>query len=335
MRKYSTYLTSICSLLLAGSLSAATRSSTSYEMVRESNGSAGGAAAGGLYSEEGDLNMVGGAASSADFASTSGFLGAEQGDPDILLGSLLDGVGQVVFGTVTVGSSSATRTFTITNPGTGVLTGLSVVKDGAHASDFTVSLLSATTLPVGSGEVTFRVTFTPTKPGTRTAAIHLSSNVIGAKASFDIALSGTGMSVYEVWAEDRGVSKDPFANGGSELMKFAFGQEPGSGSVPLVYEGTFNSAQRISASGTPITLGEPTTNGLDFRALFVRRSDYVSAGLIYLTQFSADLVNWVNSNATPVVLADDGTHQIVSVPYPPNVGKKKARFFRVSVGITP
>ena len=40
--------------------------------------------------------------------------------------------------------------------------------------------------------------------------------------------------------------------------------------------------------------------------------------------------------ATEVLLADDGTFQIVSVPYPPFVGAgKKARFFRISVSIAP
>jgi len=47
-------------------------------------------------------------------------------------------------------------------------------------------------------------------------------------------------------------------------------------------------------------------------------------------QFSGDLVTWANSTATPTALSDDGSYQIVSVPYPPFSGGKKAHFFRFS-----
>ena len=47
------------------------------------------------------------------------------------------------------------------------------------------------------------------------------------------------------------------------------------------------------------------------------------------------MATWANSAAVPVVLADDGVNQIVSVPYPPFVGGKKARFFRISVTLAP
>ena len=74
---------------------------------------------------------------------------------------------------------------------------------------------------------------------------------------------------------------------------------------------------------------------MDFRALFVRRVDYLTAGLTYAPQFSADMAAWQTSAATPVVLADNGVLQIVSVPYPFFVGGKKARYFRVQVTIAP
>ena len=74
---------------------------------------------------------------------------------------------------------------------------------------------------------------------------------------------------------------------------------------------------------------------MDFRALFIRRKDAATAGLTYAPQFSATLATWANSAAVPTVLADDGTYQIVSVPYPPFVGGKKARFFRISVSLAP
>jgi hypothetical protein len=61
----------------------------------------------------------------------------------------------------------------------------------------------------------------------------------------------------------------------------------------------------------------------------------VAAGLTYSPQFSADLQTWVPSAVVPTVLADDGTNQIVSVPYPPFVGGIKACFFRMRVTMAP
>lgn len=76
-------------------------------------------------------------------------------------------------------------------------------------------------------------------------------------------------------------------------------------------------------------------NGVDFRAVFVRRRDYQSAGLTYTPQFSSTLGVWQDSSAVPTVLADDGTLQLVSVPYTRFIAGKKARFFRVRVDSNP
>jgi hypothetical protein len=120
------------------------------------------------------------------------------------------------------------------------------------------------------------------------------------------------------------------------LFEFAFGTDPTvRGGGPLQYNGTLAGGGTIGATGQPITVFEPTALGIDYRALFVRRVDHVAAGLTYSPQFSADLQTWVPSAVVPTVLADDGTNQIVSVPYPPFVGGKKARFFRISVTIAP
>jgi hypothetical protein len=75
--------------------------------------------------------------------------------------------------------------------------------------------------------------------------------------------------------------------------------------------------------------------GIDFRALFVRRKYYAAAKLTYTPQFSANLTTWQDSAAVPTVLADDGTYQVVSAPYPPFIAGKKARFFRIKVTKAP
>lgn len=253
--------------------------------------------------------------------------------PDIAVeaaATVADG-GSVSFGAITVGSSSNALTFTITNPGTADLTNLSI--SGA-TSEFTVSALSGTSVPVGSGSVTFTVAFTPAASGPRSATLQIASNVPGAKNPYDITVTGTGQTIFEAWAATNGVSTNPTANGGANLQAFAFGYPPGATGA-LVLNGTLAAGGTIGQTGTPITLFQPSGSGVDFRALFVRRKDHVAAGLTYTPQFSADMTTWANSAAVPVVLADDGTHQIVSVPYPPFIGGKKARFFRISVSIAP
>ena len=111
--------------------------------------------------------------------------------PDIAVAqtsALADGVGKVSFGTVTLGSNSA-KTFTITNSGSAPLTSLTVT---GGSSEFALSALSGTSIPVGSSSATFTLTFTPAASGARNATLQIASNVTGTKNPFDIALTGTG-----------------------------------------------------------------------------------------------------------------------------------------------
>jgi hypothetical protein len=107
---------------------------------------------------------------------------------------LIDDVGSITLERESLGMTGATITFTITNRGNGALNGLAVIKDGPHASDFSVSLLSAASIPVGAGSATFTVTFSPTGAGVRSAGIHITSNVTGTKNPFDIQLTGEGLA---------------------------------------------------------------------------------------------------------------------------------------------
>jgi hypothetical protein len=110
-------------------------------------------------------------------------------------------------------------------------------------------------------------------------------------------------------------------------MEFALGTDPTnalSGRSALIYTGTFAGSGTVTATGQPITRIE----GSDHRALFVRRDDYAAAGLTYTVEFSPDLATWTASTDTPTVLADNGTVQIVSVPYPAFIGR---HFVRVRI----
>jgi hypothetical protein len=152
-----------------------------------------------------------------------------------------------------------------------------------------------------------------------------------AGAAYLFTLPGTGQTAYEAWAVANGISTDPAALGGANLLAFASGSTPGGTTGALEYAGTLAGSGTITATGQPITRME----GADVRAIFVRRKDYLATCLTYTAQFSATLGVWEDSVAVPTVLADDGTNQIVSVPYPALVAGLSPQFFRIRVTITP
>ena len=169
-------------------------------------------------------------------------------------------------------------------------------------------------------------------------------NAVLNAASVGVVVSATNPSTIELWRQtyfgnatvDTGNDEDFNHNGISNLLEFAFGTNPvTSTAAALLYNGTLAGGGTITATGQPNMVFESIPTGVDFRALFVRRNDYVAAGLTYTVQFSPDLGAWTPSAALPTVLANNGTHQIVSVPFPGFLNGKKARFFRVQVTIFP
>jgi hypothetical protein len=164
----------------------------SYTLDRSALGSAGGRSGSASYGELGELNAVGRGDRSAAYVGAGGFVGGEPGEPDIVVGALVDGVGAVDFGVVSAGCSCGARVFRIENAGGGDLGGLAITKDGADAGDFTVSVLSGTEVPAGKKSVIFTVVFSPGGSGERTASVHIANNTPGPKGTFDIALKGTG-----------------------------------------------------------------------------------------------------------------------------------------------
>lgn len=122
----------------------------------------------------------------------------------------------------------------------------------------------------------------------------------------------------------------------TNLQEFAFGTNPTAAS----------SSQLSYVPGGEVTPGLPKASnvasgpGVDFRAVFCRRKDYVAAGLTYTVQFSAGLDVWVDSNATPTVLTSStGSVEAVSVPYPFFIatarGVEKPTFFRIAITHNP
>lgn len=124
-----------------------------------------------------------------------------------------------------------------------------------------------------------------------------------------------------------GADADFDHDGMTNLLEYAFGTNPslaGTGTIAVT-------GSAITQRGTVTTTLQNIANGVDFRAIFGRRKDYVAAGLTYTVQFSADLLYWKTSTATPTLVASDSEMDAMTVPYPLFVNGKKTRFFRVQV----
>ena len=98
-----------------------------------------------------------------------------------------DGSGTVSFG-ATETDEPVQRVLNINNSGSAALTDLAVVIDGTHAADFTVNGPALTTLLPGTS-TSITITFSPADLGSRTAALHITSNDPD-ENPFDINLDG-------------------------------------------------------------------------------------------------------------------------------------------------
>ena len=121
-------------------------------------------------------------------------------------------------------------------------------------------------------------------------------------------------------------SSNPDLDGLNNLLEFAFGTDP------TVSNGDFIGYGSGVTPGLPLpVLQEATLNNVDFRAVFGRRKDWASVGLIYTVQFSPDLTEWVDSAETPVVI-EGGSGDIDAVyVVSPLADGEEAQFFRLSV----
>ena len=129
-------------------------------------------------------------------------------------GTSLSDSASIDFGSVATGSQGATRSFTVRNPSTATPLGLMVSRDGAHAEDFSVGQPGASSLGPGQS-TTFAVTFAPTTPGLRTAAIHIATSLPD-ENPFDITVIGTGVGDAIPGALDA-----TFGSGGKVLTSMA------------------------------------------------------------------------------------------------------------------
>ncbi len=150
-------------------------------------------------------------------------------------------------------------------------------------------------------------------------------------------------TAYTAWANgsftnpftDKDPGQNPDGDTLTNLQEFAFGTDPTVAySGPIIYV----PGGDVTTPGSPVAVNFAVGGGVDFRAVFGRRKDYVAAGLTYTVQFSAGLDLWVNSTDTPTLLTgatSTGEVDAVSVPYPLFIttprGAEKPTFFRIFV----
>lgn len=190
---------------------------------------------------------------------------------------LVDGSSSLAFGSVNLGSNSASQILTITNSGTTGLSGLALTVDGGGAADFILTQLSTTSVGAGS-TTTFGITFKPNSTGARTAVLHITSNDAD-ESPFDIALAGTGVSLPEIAVTKAdgtdltdGASQVSFGSiyVGSTSASFGFTIKntgtAGLSSLALTIDGAGAADYIVSAIGsTSVGAGSNTTFTVTFR----------------------------------------------------------------------
>jgi hypothetical protein len=97
--------------------------------------------------------------------------------------------GQLSFGTVAVGSNSVALQLTVSNPGTGTLTGLSF----QSAAPFSVGSGTCGALLAAGGQCGAPVVFTPTAGGSQSGTVTVTSTSLGVPGVM-VAVSGTGLA---------------------------------------------------------------------------------------------------------------------------------------------
>lgn len=148
-----------------------------------------------------------------------------------------------------------TRTYTISNSGTGPMT-IGTISN-SNTTDYTVSGLSSPSPIAVGGSTTFTITFDPASAGTKTAIISIPNNDVN-EAPFEINLTGVGsiLALTEINVIDVTSGLDiPINDTPSSITGTNFGSQN-------VIAGATTRVFRIQNTGTlPLTTGNITITG--------------------------------------------------------------------------
>jgi hypothetical protein len=169
---------------------------------------------------------------------------------------LRDGAASVDFGSAPVGGGSQ-RTFTVNNVGTAPLTVSGITFTGVNSNDFKVTAQPAASVSGPCGSTTITVTFAPSDTGTRTAALHITSNDSD-ESPFDITLTGTGLTPMQIAQQaylkaSNGTARDEFGysvavSGDTVVVGAPF--EPATREIPAMWSGAVYVFVRDGATWT-------------------------------------------------------------------------------------
>jgi len=167
--------------------------------------------------------------------------------------NLVDNVSSYNFGSVALGSSSTTRTFTIKNTGDAILNVTAIANNGGDTGAFSIVSTLPMAVPITTGSRTFTVTYTPTAAGAQTTELRITSDD-ASENPFRITLNGTGLAADIVVEQPSGTN---YISGGN----YSFGsQSVASGSITR----TFRIENSGDADLTGLVVSVATGNSADY-----------------------------------------------------------------------
>jgi fibronectin-binding autotransporter adhesin len=200
--------------------------------------------------------------------------------------------------------------------------------DGNDTVEFTTTIDGAPggglTIDTESGQFSWDHDTSTIAPGAHEIIITVTDEA-GASSSVSLAMTVESNHPDRTWRWENFGSTvasgnaendaDPDGDGLSNLAEFAFDLNPNRSGSDVGTRAEADAGQQ----------------GGGMRAVFRRRKDHVSAGLAYQVEFSSNLGDWTPASEIPVVVADEGTLEQVSLAFPILPNGSQSRFFRVQV----
>ena len=169
-----------------------------------------------------------------------------------------------------------TRTFTIFNSGTGVLTLGARTFTGANAADFTVVTPPSLTVAVG-GSTTMVIQFTPGAIGLRTATFSIANND-SSENPYDFSIQGTGFT--PLTNGPGGITNNLQLWLRSDLLNGTTGVADGTAVTTWNTQARGTDATKPAAIGSPIYKNNPAAN-INFNSVVDFTNNYTTALQLY------------------------------------------------------